>query len=123
MRAKEFISEQAKKGKISKRQQHPTVGLNIFTDSNYDRLYMLSRMMMAVASTDGTYEPDVNSESWVAKHNAAFPYTQADQDKLNQAYKATGVKHKDLNKGDLESKELEIVNKASPLKPFKGYKK
>lgn len=121
MRAKEFISEQV--GKLSKRQQHSTVGLNIFTDSNFDRMYMLNRMMMAVASTDGKTTPKMDDESWVAKHNAAFPYTQADQDKLNQAYKVTGVKHKDLNNGDLKSRELDSTNKQSPIKPFKGYKK
>jgi len=123
MRAKEFVTEQKTKGKLSKRQQHSTVGLNIFTDSNFDRFYMLNRMMMAVASTDGTFEPDMDAESWVAKHNAAFPYTQVEQDMLHQAYKATGVMHKDLNGGDLNSKELDSTNKQSPVKPFKGYKK
>lgn len=121
MRAKEFISEQ--RGKLPKRLQHPMVGLNIFTDSNFDRLYMLNRMMMAVASTDGTHKPKLEDESWVAKHNAAFPYTQVDQDKLNQAYKVVGVKHQDLNGGDLKSKELDSTNKISPMKAFKGYKK
>ena len=121
MRAKEFINEQV--GKPSKRQQHSTVGLNIFTDSNFDRIYMLNRMMMAVASTDGKTTPELEDESWVGKHNAAFPYTKADQEKLNQAYKVIGVKHKDLNNGDLKSSELDSTNKISPVKPFKGYKK
>lgn len=52
MRAREFIKEQF--AKPSKRIQYPTRGLNLFTDSNYDRIYMLNRVMMGVASTDGT---------------------------------------------------------------------
>lgn len=121
MRAKEFISEQV--AKPSKRIQYPTRGLNLFTDSNYDRIYMLNRVMMGVASTDGTYEPEFEDESYVAKHNTAHPYTQAEQDKLIMAYKAAGVKYKDVNKGDLESKELPSTYKQSPIKPFKGWKK
>jgi hypothetical protein len=121
MRAKEFISETL--AKPTKRQQYATRGLNLFTDSNYDRIYMLNRVMMGVASTDGTYLPDIEDESYVAKHNTAHPYTKAEQDKLIMAYKAAGVKYKDLNKGDLESRELPSTNTQSPVKPFKGYKK
>ncbi len=121
MRAKEFISEQ--EGKPSKRQHYSTVGLHIFTDSNYDRTYMLNRVMMAAASTDGTYDPDLESESWAGKQNLAFPYTKADHDKLMRAYKATGVRFKDVNDGDMKSHELDSTNKLSPVKPFKGYKK
>jgi hypothetical protein len=42
---------------------------------------------------------------------------------LKQAYKAAGIKYKDLNSGDDESKELDSTNIKSPIKPFKGYKK
>lgn len=122
MRAKEFITEN--KSKPTKRQHYATVGLNIFTDSPYDRLYLLNRVMMAAASTDGTITPELDTESPIGKWNAALPYTKADQEKLNKAYKAAGVKKViDLNKGDLESQELESTNKQSPVKPFKGYKK
>lgn len=121
MRAREFITEQ--EGKLSKRHQYPTVGLHIFTDSNYDRIYMLNRVMMAAASTDGTFEPELEAESWAGKQNLSFPYTRADHDKLMKAYKSVGVKYKDVNDGDLESHELDSTNKQSPVKPFKGYKK
>lgn len=120
MRAKEFIKEQF--GKPSKRIQTATRGLNLFTDSNYDRIYMLNRVMMGVASTDGTFEPEFEDESYVAKHNTAHPYTKVEQDKLIKAYKAAGVRYRDVNKGDLESRELDSTNKQSPIKPFKGYK-
>ncbi len=126
MRAHEFITEQShgtQAGKISKRQQQSTVGLNVFAISQYDRTYDLNRVMMAVASTDGETIPDLEQESWVGKQNTAHPYTKVEQDMLKIAYKAAGIPFKDLNKGDLDSEELDSTQDQSPIKPFKGYKK
>ena len=120
MRANEFVSE-SKVGKISKRQQQPTRGLNIFADTQFDRLYDLNRVMMAVASTDGTFVPDLDSESWSGRNNIAAPYTKEEQAMLEKAYKAIGSKHIDLNQGDLESQEHPAVNVKSPVVGFKGY--
>jgi hypothetical protein len=122
MRAHEFITEGGK-GKVSARQQQSTVGLNVFAISQYDRTYDLNRVMMAVASTDGKTIPDLSSESWVGKNNTAHPYTEVEQDMLKIAYKAAGIPFKDLNKGDLDSEELDSTQDQSPMKPFKGYKK
>ena len=122
MRAHEFITESGK-GKVSSRQQQSTVGLNLFAATQYDRVYDLNRVMMAVASTDGTSIPDLNRESWVGKNNTAHPYTDVEQDMLKIAYKTAGIPFKDLNKGDLDSKELDSTQDQSPIKPFKGYKK
>lgn len=121
MRAHEFITET--KGKLSKRQQQSTVGLNTFAVSQYDRTYDLNRVMMAVAATDGKIIPKLNSESWAGKNNTAHPYTELEQDMLTIAYKAAGIPFKDLNNGDLSSKELDSTQNQSPIKPFKGYKK
>jgi hypothetical protein len=123
MRAYEFITEQSSKGTLSKRQQQSTAGMNVFAVSQFDRTYDLNRVMMAVASTDGKTIPDLSSESWVGKNNTAHPYTDVEQDMLKLAYKAAGIPFKDLNKGDLESKELDSTQEQSPIKPFKGYKK
>jgi hypothetical protein len=122
MRAHEFITESGK-GKVSDRQQQSTVGLNIFATTQYDRTYDLNRVMMAVASTDGVTVPDLNRESWVGKNNTAHPYTDVEQDMLKIAYKAAGIPFQDLNKGDLDSEELDSTQDQSPMKPFKGYKK
>jgi hypothetical protein len=122
MRATEFVSE-SKKGKISKRQQQATRGLNTFADTQYDRQYDLNRVMMAVACSDGVNPVEINSESWSGKNNTAHPYTEIEQDMLNLAYKAAGITNRDLNKGDMRSQELESTNTTSPFKPFKGYKK
>jgi hypothetical protein len=122
MRANEFLNE-ARKGKISKRQQQSTRGLNVFADNQYDRQYDLNRVMMAVACSDGVNPIDMNSESWSGKNNTAHPYTDIEQDMLNLAYKAAGITNKDLNKGDMRSQELEGTNTQSLVKPFKGYKR
>lgn len=122
MRANEFVSE-SKKGKIAKRQQQPTRGLNLFTDTQFDRTYDLNRVMMAVACSDGVSPIEMNSESWVGKNNTAHPYTDIEQDMLNLAYKAAGIPNKDLNNGDMRSLELDSTNKQSIAKPFKGYPK
>lgn len=122
MRAYEFITEQVTAP--STRHHQSTAGLNVFTDSDFDRIYTLNRVMMAAASTDGKSIPTMNDTSWNSKHNTAHPYTQEEQDMLNIAYKVAGVPMmKDLNKGDLKSKELESTHINSPIKPFKGYKK
>lgn len=127
MRAKEFIVETHKEvkisGKVSKRHQEPTRGMHVFTDTNYDRIYTLNRVMMAVASSDGIQKPVMDKESWAAKRNTAHPYTEIEQKMLKHAYEVVGVPHNDLNGGNLDSNELKSTNAVSPIKPFKGYKK
>jgi hypothetical protein len=122
MRAKEFIIER-KVGKITKRQGNSTRGLHTFANSNYDRMYDLNRVMMAVASTDGITVPEIDQTSWAGKFNTAHAYTKQEEAMLKIAYKAAGIKFKDLNHGDLNSDELDSTNTQSTLKPFKGYKK
>jgi hypothetical protein len=126
MRAKEFItefknSEVTTNGSVRKRHQEPTRGLHVFTDTNFDRMYMLNRVMMAVASADGLQKPVLDSESWAGKRNTAHPYTEIESKMLKHAYDAVGIPHNDLNNGDLESRELEDTHTQSPIKPFKGY--
>lgn len=123
MRASEFLDE-GKVGKLSKRKQQSTVGLNKFRDVNLaDRVYELNRIMMAAACTDGTTVPDVDGESWAGRFNIATPYTKEEQDMLKKAYQAVGSSHMDLNHGDLRSQELPGTNTTSLVKPFKGYKR
>ena len=123
MRATEFISE-SKIGKIGNRKQMATKGLHKFRDENMaDRMYELNRIMMAAASTDGTFVPDMDGESWAGRYNIAAPYTQEESDMLMMAYTAAGSDYHDINKGDLKSKELDGTNTQSTIKPFKGYKR
>jgi hypothetical protein len=121
MRATEFVTED-KVGKMSKRQNQATVGMNKFRDDKFaDRVYELNRIMMAVASTDGTFVPELDGESWAGRHNIAAAYTQQDQQKLNMAYKAIGSTYVDINHGDLRSQEHPAVHVTSPVKAFAGY--
>ena len=121
MRSREFVSEQ-KVGDIGKRKSVATVGLNKFRDKQYaDRVYELNRVMMAVATTDGTNEATIDSESWAGRNNIAAPYTKIEQQMLEKAFKAVGSHHSDMNNGDLDSEELPSTNKQSPMQAFKGY--
>lgn len=122
MRAIEFISEN-RKGKLVKRLQQSTRGLHIFADNQFDRQYDLNRVMMAVACSDGVSPIEMDQESWFGKNNTAQPYTKEEQNMLKLAYKAAGIKYKDLNHGNMDSDELNSTNTTSTLKPFKGYKK
>lgn len=118
MKIKDIIINEDKVGRISKRYQQATVGLDKFRDQQFaDRVYELNRVMMAVASSDGVnpLSPEVDAESWAGRNNIAVPYTELEQEMLVQAFGAVGSHYQDLNKGDLKSKELTVVNKDSPV--------
>lgn len=124
MRAKEFITEQRKIAKPTKRQNQSTKGLHKFRDpGGYDRTYELNRIMMATACSDGSNPLDIDAETWSGRYNTAHPYTQVEADMLTQAYKAIGSEAEDLNKGDNRSLELDSTNSQSPVKGFQGFKK
>ena len=121
MRATEFVTE-AQAGKLTKRQQYATRGLHTFRDQQFaDRVYELNRIMMAVASTDGSFVPELDGESWAGRNNIAAPYTPEEQDMMKMAYKAVGSHHEDINHGDLRSQEHPAVHVTSPVKAFAGY--
>ena len=115
MRAKEFIVEVSQK-KISKRQSQSTRGLNTVSDAeHWNSDYVQYRLGMAVACTDGYIDPDMEAKSWVGKSKTTHPYTQQEQEMLKRAYKAVGASYKDLNHGDMESKELDSTEVVSPV--------
>lgn len=122
MRAQEFLIEK-RTGKIGKRRQVGTRGLSKFRDpQGFDRIYELNRVMMAVATADGTNSPlTLDTESWAGRFNTAHPYTDEEAMMIKQALKATGSEHHDLNHGDNRSQELESTHTASPVVAFKGY--
>jgi len=121
VRAREFVAEQ-KVGAVGKRRRSATRGLHKFRDEQFaDRIYELNRVMMAAASTDGTFVPELDAESWSGRHDVAAPYTKQEAEMMKRAYEATGAWHQDLNDGDLESGELKSINVKSPVIGFKGY--
>jgi hypothetical protein len=124
MRAREFIVEHSKVGKISKRLRYATRGLHKFRDEQFaDRIYELNRVMMAVASNDGKqFSYPMDAESWAGRNDIAAPYTKQEQDMMRMAYQAIGSHHEDLNRGDLKSEEHPAVNTTSPIQAFGGYR-
>ena len=121
MRAHEFITEAAN-AKMSKRHRYPTRGLHVVKDSErWSTDYVLNRVMMAAACTDGTFVPDIDQKSWVGKGKSAHPYTQQEADMLKMAYRAAGADYDDVNNGDMDSEEPPGGNDRSPVVSFKGY--
>lgn len=122
MRAVEFLVEK-QVGKIGKRRQAGTRGLSKFRDPNgFDRAYELNRVMMAVATADGSGNPlKLDTESWAGRYNTAHAYTDEEAAMLKQALQATGSESHDLNAGDNRSQEVESTHTESPVVAFKGY--
>jgi len=121
MRASEFMAESSQK-KVSKRQSQSTKGLNTYGDSEHvSGDYTAYRLGMAVAGANGKDPLQMPAKSWVGKNKSTHPYTQQEQDMLKQAYKAVGAEYKDLNHGDMRSKELDDTHKTSPILGFAGY--
>lgn len=120
MRAHEFIAEDH--AHPTKRQKQSSRGLHSFWDkTRNDSDYTLNRVMMAAASTDGTFVPDIHDHSWAGNDRTAHPYTEEEENMLKKAYQAVGAAYKDHNHGDLRSMELGTTNKVSPVQAFKGY--
>ena len=115
MRAQEFISEM-KVGKITKRQQQSSRGINTYGDSEHvSGDYTSFKLGQALAMADGKGKIDIDGKSWYGKKKTAHPYTQVEQDMLKDAYKAVGADYTDLNHGDMSSKELEGTHTVSPV--------
>ena len=117
MKILDIISESSEK-KITKRQQQATTGLNTYGDSEHmSGDYTGYRLGMAVAGANGKdpLPTDMKAKSWIGKKKTTHPYTKEEQAMLKQAYKAVGAEYKDLNKGVMNSLELEDTNKTSPV--------
>jgi hypothetical protein len=121
MRAREFIVE--RDGKIGTRRQSATKGLTLFKDAERSSSdYTLNRVMMAVASADGSGDTiDMDEKSWIGKQRGAFPYTEIEHEMLKQAFRAAGAEYTDLNSGDMDSEEVPSTNTQSPIQGFRGY--
>lgn len=115
MRANEFIVER-KGGKMAKREQNPTRGVNKYTDDDrWNSDYKLYRLGMAMACTDGKSIPDMDEESWVGRFKTLHPYSHLEQDMIHAASKVAGVKILDVNHGDMRSRETDDTYTLSPV--------
>jgi len=124
MRAKEFVIEGGKKGKINKRHHEAQPGAYKFRDNGTDRIYHLNRIMSAVAMADGkSNKPlDMDDESFVGKSNMAYPYSELEHNMMRQAFKTVRANHAEELIKSHKSCELEDTHKVSPVTSFKGYK-
>jgi hypothetical protein len=116
MRAHEFIIE-GKKGSVPKRHDKAQPGAYKFTDNGTDRTYHLNQIMKAVAMADGssTKALKMDDESFVGKHNIAYPYSDLEHNMMQQAFNTVSpTQAKQMIKGR-DSSELDIVNKTSPV--------
>jgi hypothetical protein len=115
MKVGEIVTEM-RQPNPTKRQTQSTVGLNTYKDGERaDSTYTSYRLGMAVAGANGKDPIEMNGKSWAGKNKTTHPYTHEEQEMLKQAYKAVGANYKDLNHGDLKSKELESTYKKSPI--------
>ena len=115
MKILDIITER-KAGKLTKRQQQPTKGVNTYGDAEHvSGDYTAYRLGMAVAGANGKDPIDIDSKSWIGKKKSTHPYTKQEQDMLKQAYKAVGASWQDLNKGDMNSKELDSTHTVSAV--------
>lgn len=124
MRAHEFISE-GTKGSVPKRHSKAQPGAYKFMDNGTDRTYHLNQIMKAVAMADGssTKALKMDDESFVGKNNVAYPYSELEHNMMHQAFNTVSpTQAKQMIKGR-DSSELDIVNKVSPIKPRKDYRK
>ena len=122
MKVIDIISE-AKQAKISKRQSQSSRGISIYGDSeraNSD--YVAFKLGQAMAGSDGITPIDIDAKSWHGKKKTVHPYTEIENEMFKQAAKAVGADYKDLNHGDMKSKELDTTNKISPVAKIKKNK-
>jgi hypothetical protein len=116
MRAHEFIFE-VKAGKISKRAQQSSRGINTYGDqekTNGD--YVGFKLGQAMAMSDGgSGALDIDAKSWYGKKKTVHPYSEIEQKMFNQGAKAVGASSQDMNSGDMKSKELDSTNNTSPV--------
>jgi hypothetical protein len=115
MKILDIITER-KDGKLTKRQQQSTTGVNIYSDAEKaSGDYTAYRLGMAVAGSNGKDPIEIDAKSWIGKKKSTHPYTKQEQDMLKQAYKAVGASWKDLNKGNMDSDELNSTNTVSAV--------
>ena len=123
MRAKEFINEASKSGKIRKSAAGASKGVFKARDpGGYDRTYHMNRMMMAMAMSDGMSQDAVQMDysSFAEKYNTIHPYTIEEYNMMMSARKTIPTDFDEVVPYS-KSKEAEDTNTKSIATAFKGY--
>jgi hypothetical protein len=79
---------------------------------NNETRYTLESM---TAGANGKDPIEMDGKSWVGKNKTTHPYSKEEQEMLKQAYKVVGANYQDVNKGDMESQELDSTYTVSPV--------
>ena len=107
---------EVKSGAVGHPYQQSSSGINLFSDGEKSSSdYTMYRLGLALACSDGKTPIQMDPKSWYGKRKTAHPFTNEEQDMLIQSYKIVGAKYEDLNKGDLNSQELQSTNSVSPV--------
>jgi hypothetical protein len=123
MRAKDFVTEAGKRGKVGKHHHAAQPGAYKFRDNGTDRVYHLNRIMSAAAMADGSgKELHMDDESFVGKSNMAYPYSELEHNMMRQAFKTVRANHAEELIKSHKSLEPDDTHKVSPVKAFSGYK-
>ena len=116
MRAREFVSENRKLGKMKKRHAAVQQGVRKSRDvGGYDRVNHMNRLWMATAMADGksTKGVDMDGYSWIEKYNTQHPYTEEESNMFRQAENTVPTDGKDVIPWS-KSQEPEDTHKVSP---------
>ena len=116
MRISELLTE-VKAGKISKRAQQPSRGINTYGDVEHANTdYVGFKLGQAMAMSDGSGAPiNIDPKSWYGKKKTVHPYSEVEQQMFKDAAKVVGASYEDMNKGDMKSKELDSTHTVSPV--------
>jgi hypothetical protein len=126
MRAREFITEQEK---LPPEQADPMNHVFVLPGVNSSDPYQIYRLGVAIArarSDAGTNDPIPNMPEWSAQ--AAFGedaviagFNANVEPAIDHALKMAGLPVKKVQISTPNSVEPALVNRQSPVKPFKGY--
>ena len=123
MRINELITEM-KKGKISKRQQQSTRGLNTYKDGERaDSTYTSYRLGMAVAGANGKDPIEMNGKSWAGKTKTTHPYSKEEQEIYNNLLDLNSPDPKSQSAIDKMPEEKRKRYNDATVKEFEGMKK
>jgi hypothetical protein len=125
MRAREFISEQL--GHLSPLSSGPMKNTFIIPALTGQDPYKTYRFGVAIArarakkSQDQNFDSEFSSEGAFGQHAVISTFDEQDIDVIDQALEMTGTSGGKYSMGSVSSHEPSLVNKASPIKGFKGY--
>lgn len=94
-----------------------STGITKFRDKGgYDRTYNINRVMMAAAMADGKSKKavDMPQSSWVEKYNTVHPYTDAEHNMMQSAFKTVDSEHHQVVPKS-KSQEHKETYKQSPV--------